>query len=96
MENMNSIVKLAISTALAFAASNAFAGPTAASAVQDLEKCYGVAKAGQNDCRTSSHACAGTVMKDRQPDAFLLVPKGTCEKLAGGSTSMGTDQAKKQ
>ncbi|RKF18112.1 DUF2282 domain-containing protein [Alginatibacterium sediminis] len=53
----------------------------------DKEKCYGVVKAGQNDCATASSSCAGTAKKDAQSDAFVVVPKGLCEKLAGGSTS---------
>lgn len=47
------------------------------------EKCYGVAKAGQNDCAAGS--CAGTAKVDNQGNAFLVMPKGLCEKLAGGS-----------
>jgi len=49
------------------------------------EKCYGVAKAGQNDCTTASNSCAGTSTSDAQKDAFLYVPVGTCAKIAGGS-----------
>ena len=49
------------------------------------EKCFGVAKAGKNDCQTASSSCAGTSKKDAQRDAWLSVPKGTCEKIAGGS-----------
>ncbi len=49
------------------------------------EKCYGVAAAGQNDCATKSSSCAGTSKVDNQGDAFVAVPKGLCEKLAGGS-----------
>jgi len=49
------------------------------------EKCYGVAKAGKNDCATTTSSCAGTFIKDSQKDAWLLVPKGTCDKLTGGS-----------
>lgn len=52
------------------------------------EKCYGVAKAGKNDCQTATSSCAGTSKKDRQGDAWLTVPKGTCEKLVGGSLSV--------
>ncbi|OPX55357.1 Predicted integral membrane protein [Oceanospirillum multiglobuliferum] len=51
----------------------------------EKEKCYGVAKAGQNDCATKNSSCAGTSKKDFQGDAFLAVPKGMCGKLAGGS-----------
>jgi uncharacterized membrane protein len=48
------------------------------------EKCYGIAKAGGNDCQTMSSSCAGTAKRDRQPDAWLYVPEGLCGKLAGG------------
>lgn len=51
----------------------------------DMEKCYGVAKAEKNDCQTATSACAGTAKNDRQKDAFIAVPKGTCGKIAGGS-----------
>jgi uncharacterized membrane protein len=49
------------------------------------EKCFGIAKAGKNDCQTATSSCAGTSRKDAQTDAWLSVPKGTCEKIAGGS-----------
>jgi uncharacterized membrane protein len=49
------------------------------------EKCYGIAKAGQNDCGTATHTCAGKGKKDNAPDEWKYVPKGTCEK-AGGKT----------
>ena len=48
------------------------------------EKCYGIAKAGQNDCGTATHTCAGQAKKDYAPDEWKYVPTGTCEK-AGGS-----------
>ncbi len=51
----------------------------------ETEKCYGVAKAGKNDCQTSMSACAGTSKKDGNKDAWLAVPKGTCEKIVGGA-----------
>lgn len=53
----------------------------------EKEKCYGVAKAGQNDCATKNSSCAGTAKKDSQGDAFVALPKGLCDKLAGGSLS---------
>lgn len=51
----------------------------------EMEKCYGVAKAGKNDCQTANSSCAGTSKSDGQKDAWVLVPAGTCEKLVGGS-----------
>jgi uncharacterized membrane protein len=49
------------------------------------DKCYGVAKAGQNDCATSSgtHACAGQSKADNSPQDWKYVAKGTCESLGG-------------
>ena len=49
------------------------------------EKCYGIVKAGKNDCQTSAHACAGQASKDGQGDSWVYVPKGTCEKIVDGS-----------
>lgn len=50
---------------------------------KEREKCYGIAKAGQNDCGTAAHTCAGKAKKDNAPDEWKYVPKGTCEKLGG-------------
>ena len=47
------------------------------------DKCYGIAKAGQNDCGTATHTCAGKAKKDNAPDEWKYVAKGTCEKLGG-------------
>jgi uncharacterized membrane protein len=52
---------------------------------QENEKCYGVAKAGKNDCQTATHSCAGTSTADAQADSWIYVPAGTCEKIVGGS-----------
>lgn len=52
---------------------------------KNMEKCYGIVKAGQNDCQTSNSSCAGTAEVDNKPTAFLVVPKGTCDKIAGGN-----------
>jgi len=56
-----------------------------APAEEGKDKCYGIAKAGQNDCGTAMHTCAGQAKKDNAPDEWKYVPKGTCEK-AGGKT----------
>ena len=71
---------------LASALAAALVLPAATSQAQgNMEKCYGVAKAGKNDCQTSAHACAGQASKDGQGDSWVYVPKGTCEKIVGGS-----------
>ena len=51
----------------------------------EMEKCFGVAKAGKNDCATANSSCAGTSTEDRQADAYIAIPKGTCSKIAGGT-----------
>lgn len=53
----------------------------------DTEKCAGIVKAGQNDCGTSKSACAGTSRADRDAEAWITVPKGTCAKIAGGTVT---------
>ncbi len=62
-----------------------FATPGLAADKPDMEKCYGVAKAGKNDCAGNAHSCAGQAKVDAGAKEFLTVPKGTCERLSGGS-----------
>jgi uncharacterized membrane protein len=49
------------------------------------EKCMGIVKAGLNDCGTSTHSCAGQATVDQHPEEWIYLPKGTCEKITGGS-----------
>jgi uncharacterized membrane protein len=61
-------------------------GMTTAQAADDgKEKCYGVAKAGKNDCAPASgaHSCAGQAKKDNDPGDWKFVAKGSCEKMGG-------------
>lgn len=62
-----------------------------------MEKCYGVAKAGKNDCgsKAAGHSCAGHASINGDANDFVAVPKGTCEKLANGSTMAGEAMMKK-
>lgn len=61
----------------------------------EQERCYGVAKAGKNDCSTATSACAGTAKQDFQKDAWVYLPKGTCLKIAGSSIIKPSSPAKK-
>ncbi len=60
---------------------------SAADKKMDMEQCFGIAKAGKNDCSSnkSAHSCAGQATKNNDPMDFVAVPKGTCEKIAGGT-----------
>ena len=84
MINTRSLIGSALAAATTLGAAAAFAGP-AAQPEFSFEKCYGVVKAGQNDCQTATHSCAGTSTADNQGDAWVYVPAGTCAKLTGGS-----------
>lgn len=54
---------------------------------KDTEKCYGVAKAGKNDCASGAHSCAGQAKKDNDLNDWKYVAKGTCEKMGGKLTA---------
>jgi uncharacterized membrane protein len=72
---------------LALAAAAAFSLVSLGAMAQDkkTEKCYGVVKAGKNDCATAASSCAGTSKKDSQADAWVGLPSGLCAKIVGGS-----------
>jgi len=53
----------------------------------DAEKCYGIAKAGKNDCAANGHACQGQSKAEANGKEWVYVPKGTCEHIANGSTA---------
>ena len=75
--------KLIVTSALASVIALASAGALAAD--KDKEKCFGVAKAGKNDCAnaTKSHSCAGQATSDNAPAEWNYVAKGSCEKMGG-------------
>ena len=81
--------RLIVSSALASVMALGLAGPVAA---QEKEKCYGIAKAGQNDCAnlSGSHSCAGQNKVDNDPGEWKYVAKGTCKEMKG----MTADEAK--
>lgn len=80
-------------TLIASALAAALVLPTAALAqmaptpAYDAEKCFGIAKAGANDCASStgSHSCAGMSKVDADPSEWIYVPVGYCERIVGGS-----------
>ncbi|MBL8541179.1 MAG: DUF2282 domain-containing protein [Betaproteobacteria bacterium] len=82
MSKSSSVVRSAVASLLVFGV--ATAATDALAAKGDNEKCAGIVKAGKNDCGTSVSACAGTSKADNDKEAWVFVPKGTCEKIAGG------------
>ena len=79
---------LALGSALSIAAVS-----TAHAADADMEKCFGVAMKGHNDCAAGAGTtCAGTSKVDYDSKHFKLVPKGTCEKTASPTSPTGFGQ----
>ena len=90
---MNKTLKTA---ALLGAVATAVATHATTASAAGQEKCYGVALAGQNDCKAGAGTtCAGTSKVDYQGNAWKLVDKGTCATMelpamADGTARMGS------
>ncbi len=82
MKNSKIIVQSALTGLLALGALTTVSVAFAAEG-DGQEKCAGVIKAGKNDCATSKNACHGHVETDKNPEAWIYVPIGTCGKIAG-------------
>ncbi len=96
MKKIDMIIMSAITAVFAFSTSGVIAAEKTSATSQQNEKCYGIVKAGLNDCATTTQSCAGSATKDNQSDAFIFLPKGTCEKIVGGSlTSLTPKEGKK-
>lgn len=94
MSNKKLLMTSAIAGLLAVATSTTtFANASATP--NDQEKCYGISKAGMNDCSAGANSCSGSAIKDNQPDAWLFLPKGLCERITGGSLKAPADTTKK-
>ena len=83
-DKVKTITGLAVASAFAAALGLAAMSQSAsATGDKDLEKCFGVAKAGLNDCAAGKHTCAGQSTVDNDPMSWKYVAKGTCEKIGG-------------
>jgi uncharacterized membrane protein len=87
----NTLKTTTLAALLGAAACAALAAPARADDMKKVmdkpatEKCYGVAKAGKNDCAAGDHSCAGQSTRDYDKASFVALPAGACAKLAGGS-----------
>lgn len=90
------MTKNTLNTLLAGAVALTMAGAMSSDAFaakEGKEKCYGVAKAGHNDCGNlaKTHSCAGQATVDNDPGEWVYVPEGLCAKLAHGTTDPKAD-----
>jgi uncharacterized membrane protein len=87
-KRMNNRVLIASALAAAVAAPSlvqAQGGPAPTPSFK-AEKCYGIAKAGKNDCAsTGNNSCAGTSRVNADPRAWVFVPEGYCERIVNAS-----------
>jgi uncharacterized membrane protein len=98
MASKDKLIQSAVTALLALGAvATAGEAMAANSGSQGQERCYGVAKAGQNDCATAngSHACAGQTKKNKDSYDWKYVAKGTCEKMSGSLKPGGAPPPKK-
>ena len=88
--------RLIVSSALATVLALGLAGEAAAQA-KEKEKCYGIAKAGQNDCANlaGTHSCAGQSKADNDAGEWKYVAAGTCKDMKGLSEADAKAKAKK-
>ena len=82
--NKKTLGLLGFTGAALAAATVSAATPTWATKGSTIEKCAGVAAKGKNDCGANDHSCAGHAKKDNDPNEWVYLPAGVCEKIAGG------------
>lgn len=83
MYKMSNLIRTAMTGVFALGAAAFAVSALAADEHAGEEQCAGVIKAGKNDCATATNACHGHVMKDADAMAWIYLPKGTCERIAG-------------
>ena len=96
MKPSQTLLTTAIGGLLTLGAISFAANAIAADEHANEEQCAGVIKAGKNDCATANNACHGHVEKDADPMAWIYLPKGTCERIAGARIVKANDPTPKK
>ncbi len=89
-------VMAALTGVLALGVTTTYIATTSEEAVAGkpgMEKCAGIVKAGLNDCGTSKHDCSGKATVDGDPEEWIYVPAGTCEKIMGATLKQAAPSA---
>jgi len=91
MKDQSTLIATALASLFALGITTASGSAYAA----DEEKCFGVAKAGENACNSnkSKHACAGHSKVNNDPSDFIRVPQGSCLKIGGKLKAAGEKSA---
>ncbi len=83
MNTRNSLIIAAVGSLIGLGVAQAM-GPK-----EGMEKCHGIVKAGKNDCGANGHGCAGQAKTDGDKNEWITLPRGTCERIFGGSLTPG-------
>jgi uncharacterized membrane protein len=80
------LIASALAAAITLPAVGLAQGGPAPTPSYDNEKCFGISKAGANDCAstTGAHSCAGMSKVDGDPNEWIYVPAGYCDRIVGG------------
>ncbi len=83
-----------ISTAMTGLLALGIAAASGVASADETEKCFGIAKAGQNACNSNvnKHSCAGHSKIDNDPNDYTAVPKGSCLKVGGKLAPASSDK----
>lgn len=92
--NKGLAIRAAVSSLVALGAG--ITAPALTAAEANMEQCAGVIRGGANDCATSTNACHGHVKEDGNPEAWIYVPRGTCDKIAGARVVKVVDPTPKK
>ena len=88
MKGNSKLVGASLAMAVAFVfLENAEAQTNIPRPTYKYEKCFGIVRSGQNDCFSPANSCGKTSKRDNDPNAWIYVPAGTCDKIVGGSTA---------
>lgn len=85
MNTRTALLTTAVGGLLAAAQVGLYAQQPAAAPKFEAERCFGVARAGKNDCAANGHACQGQAKRDHNAREWLFLPAGTCERIVGAS-----------
>jgi uncharacterized membrane protein len=98
MKGNSKLVGASLAMAVAFVfLENAEAQTNIPRPTYKYEKCFGIVRGGQNDCFSPANSCGKTSKRDNDPNAWIYVPAGNCDKIVGGRTAptTGTSTAPK-
>ncbi len=84
----NKLKTLMAASAIGFCFAN-----LASASAETSEKCYCIARAGQNDCASRLHDCATKATKDFDCNDWKYVAGGSCVDI-GGSITEGKEPLK--